>query len=74
MRVGHKGRGLVVRKIRGNEITDLESGPYLFIQTRANKNKYYAPGMQTVTEDWVNDLAQKNGWSVRKVVREKRHD
>ena len=74
MRVGHKGRERVVRIIRSNEITDLEAGPYLFIQTRANKNKYYAPGMKTVTKDWVNDLAQKNDWSVRKVAREKRYD
>jgi hypothetical protein len=49
----------------------LKTGPYLFIQTRKDKNKFHAPGMRTVTKDWIYDLAQKNNWSVSKVFREK---
>ena len=71
MRPRHYGRERVVGIKRDQGVTDLKTGPYLFIQTRRVKNKFHAPGMRTVTKDWIYDLAQKNNWSVSKVFREK---
>jgi hypothetical protein len=71
MRRGHYGRERIVGIRRDQSVADLQTGPYLFIQTRSNKNKFHAPGMRIVTKDWIYDLAQKNNWGVSKVFREK---
>jgi hypothetical protein len=71
MRPRHYGRDRVVGIKRDQRITDLKTGPYLFIQTRKDRNKFHAPGMRTVTKDWIYDLAENNNWSVSKVFREK---
>ena len=71
MRPRHYGRDRIVGIRRDQGVVDLKTGPYLFIQTRTNKDKFHAPGMRTVTKDWIYDLAQKNNWNVSKVFREK---
>ena len=72
MRVGHKSKEENAESIRDWRVTDLKTGPYIFIQTRSNKKQYHAPGMITVNKDWIYELARKKNWSVKKVFREKK--
>ncbi len=72
MRVGHEGRERNVEILRDWRVTDLKTGPYIFIQTQSDKSRYHAPGMKTVNKDWIYKLAHKKNWTVTKISREKK--
>jgi len=65
------GTDRIVGIRRDQSVVDLKTGPYLFLQTKTNKDKFHAPGMRIVTKNWIYDLAQQNNWRVSKVYKEK---
>jgi hypothetical protein len=71
MRRRRYGTDRIVGIRRDQSVVDLKTGPYLFIQTKTNKDKFHAPGMRIVTKNWIYDLAQQNNWRVSKVYKEK---